>query len=143
MGEYEEKSLQRAFQNAIPHSITLSVNPTGITPLPHVISQLIEKFNSPLLLGETEKQIMECKPDPKKVLTEQIVTFFRRVDQLNARCKQSDILFQRRVWNRTKLLEFIKDKLLPNNEYRYEFYRLWMELAQSLDVELWEEKELR
>ena len=36
MGEHEEGSLQQAFQDMIPFSIILSVNPNETTPLLHI-----------------------------------------------------------------------------------------------------------
>ena len=77
---YEEQSLLRAFQAAIPYEILMSLNPSGTCSLETILGNVKEKYNSPLLLEQEEKGIESFRISKTGSLTDELMRFIQKVD---------------------------------------------------------------
>ena len=59
--DYTDESLQTALENALPYSVCLAANPLGTNRLSEVLLNLTEKYNSPLLLEQEERELETFK----------------------------------------------------------------------------------
>ena len=72
------------------------------------------------------------------------MAFFALVSIFDKRCEMAGLRFQRRLWDRTRVFNYICTWLLKyHSPFRKEFFRLWTDLADQVDAEEWKEEKIR
>ena len=85
MGKFTELSLKAAVMAAVPSELRRLADASGTATLREVLENLLEEFNSIEILLRDNRDLEEANRDEARGLVQDVMTFVRKVMDLNYR----------------------------------------------------------